>query len=564
MTPGQIAYQKIKALENAPTQLPVPSPTQTVVVGSIDAQSGAFTFLVPTFKQTLRDPAGAAGRPVQLTVGTVTTNCVNLTLAFEVTNVPKANAPPEQDQARRVTGVATTGGTGDVTVSGFPSAGTQGSRILLNAGLSASAMLTAPTVTPAVETWPIGITVHGTQTFQHISIIRPPVLGMGAFTIPAFLLAIVFAPPQGTLTKNSNSFADKVVITNSTTVSASNETDTKTMLAYSASDLAGKVADVLTQIAGLITGYSSLSGGGGAAAAAASGGDSGGDTAQFANTLKEFGTGFKLFGDILSGLTDQGTSSGTTSVTVTGSNSLSIVTTFTDTYGSENTKGPPDGNRFIYLKNVLAVWSNVNGNVGLTIIDPGSPTADSGDALANDLQVLSAGNIPESGLDPASIQSMLDFDPYYVLKKLSAIQIQERPPLLGPPRFVPLSPPGATGRGTSNTGDVFSLATEVITDTSTSTASKSTTVTDAKPGWIDVLFGIDSNVETTTTITTSNTVTSDQKTDATVTNTVTMFSAGINDPYNINLYYDTFSQTIVPVDVNSQVIKGVTVVPNPG
>ena len=81
---------------------------------------------------------------------------------------------------------------------------------------------------------------------------------------------------------------------------------------------------------------------------------------------------------------------------------------------------------------------------------------------------------------------------------------------------------------------------------STTNASKTINVTDAKPGWIDVLMGAD-NVETNTTVTATNTVTNEQKTDETITNTVTMVSAGEGDSYSVNLYFDNFSQTIVPV-----------------
>jgi hypothetical protein len=80
----QDAYAKIKALENSTSaQLPLPAPTDAIVVGSIDAQSGAFTFKVPTFQQTISEPPPPGGKPqppIVLTVGIVATNCVNLTL----------------------------------------------------------------------------------------------------------------------------------------------------------------------------------------------------------------------------------------------------------------------------------------------------------------------------------------------------------------------------------------------------------------------------------------------------------------------------------------------------
>ena len=60
----QDAYAKIKALENSTSaQLPLPAPTDAIVVGSVDAQSGAFTFAVPTFQQTIAEPPPPGGKP---------------------------------------------------------------------------------------------------------------------------------------------------------------------------------------------------------------------------------------------------------------------------------------------------------------------------------------------------------------------------------------------------------------------------------------------------------------------------------------------------------------------
>ena len=214
-----------------------------------------------------------------------------------------------------VGGGGTVGSTGDVTISGFPPSGTQGSRIYVNAGVSASAMLNSRNVTPAVETFPIGITVHGQLTYQHIAILRPPVLGIGAFTIPALPVAIIFAPPQGQLAKNSNTFTDKVTVSTTTTVSISTETDTKSAQAYTAADLAGKVSGLLTQIAGLIAGAGALTttGGGSASLINVISGPPGGGTltgvesaggggsASFGDVLKGFSAGYGVLGDILSG-----------------------------------------------------------------------------------------------------------------------------------------------------------------------------------------------------------------------------------------------------------------------
>jgi hypothetical protein len=308
MTPAYLnAYNQIKALENASVPLPLPAPTDAVLVGSIDAQTGAFTWSVPTFQQSINmstgnstarpllqgaggglggtglgevgDGSGISGTlggdgggttgttggtgtteaPTIITVGTVATNCVNLSLLFDVTNV---QAIQEQTRVATATSVGVisgeTGSTGNVTISGFPTSGTQGSQIILNAGLAASATEQTTSVLPAIQTFPIGITVNGTLTYIHIAIIRPPVLGVGAFTIPALPVAIVFSPPQGALAKNSNTFTDKVVFTTSMSTSVSTQTATKTAQAYTPADLAGKVGQLATQLGAVVAGVAAI------------------------------------------------------------------------------------------------------------------------------------------------------------------------------------------------------------------------------------------------------------------------------------------------------------------
>jgi hypothetical protein len=432
-------------------------------------------------------------------------------------------------------------------------------------------MLNAVTVNPSIGTFPIGVTVHGQQTFQHIAILRPPVLGVGGFTIPALPVAIIYAPPQGQLLKNTNTFVDKVTISSTTTVSMANQTDTKTVLAYTKAQLAGKVAGLLTQVAALIAGVGGLETSAGSSVSLINvingppgGGTLGGvegapgnpKSASLGDTLKAFGAGFSVLGDILDGITDDGNNSNTSSISSQTNNTLTVSVTFSDTYGSEQGKGPGDGDRFVYLENVLALWSNVNGEVALTVLGFSGVGAWSGDTLTADLQKLASGGTATSGLDAKTIQLLLNLDPYFLLRGRSPIVVNTGPALLGPPRFTPLSPENRKGAGTTATGDQFSMAVENISDTSTTNTSKTIQVTDTKPGWLNVLFGTDDNVETTTTVTATNTVTSDQKTDQTVTNTIVMVSVGPSDPYNINLYFDNFSQTIVPVPFDSPVLQG--------
>jgi hypothetical protein len=130
-----------------------------------------------------------------------------------------------------------------------------------------------------------------------------------------------------------------------------------------------------------------------------------------------------------------------------------------------------------------------------------------------------------------------------------------QPPVIGPPRFVPADPQQRKGAGTPPGGDVFSVANETIVEDKTVTNNITTKVTDAKPGWLDVVFGAD-DTETTTTMTFTSGATTDDKSDETITNTITMFSQGSEDAYDLQIYYDRLFGTLVPVPTGSPLLQG--------
>lgn len=251
------AYQAIKNLETDTGALPLPPPTATVYVGSIDQQTGNVTYAVPTFVQTIAEPppplemrpppppphldavlrktriGGGGGDlgstdggvgvnigpgnpgnptqppytpPVQNTVAIVQTNAVNLTVSFDVTGATSSTGVNENARLATVstgvnTGINTTlSSTGNVTITGYPTT-TQGSTIYVNVGLATSSMLNTPHIDPAMSTVPLQLSVSGQISFVYLAIIRPPVLGVGGFTMPALPIGIIFAPPQGVLKK---------------------------------------------------------------------------------------------------------------------------------------------------------------------------------------------------------------------------------------------------------------------------------------------------------------------------------------------------------------------------
>jgi hypothetical protein len=578
------AYQGIKNLENNGT-IQLPSPAETILVGTINARTGDFTFRVPTFQQSvsvLTPPGAKPTPPVVTTVGVVATNCVNLTLALEVLDAvlkapggpgkgpPILKGPPvlrnpfEADP--KSVSVASSaakhlpinpvrgpvlddaGGVsfGGVTISGFPGAGTQGTQILLNAGTTASSVgeaPTAPPITPPIEPFLLQITVNGQLSFQKIAILRPPVLGVGAFTIPALPVGIIFAPPQGQQAKNINTFNDTVTTTTSTTVSVSNQDATKTAQAFTPGELAQNVNSTITQLAALsalLPGVATTAGPASLLTVISS--LIGGQEQSFGlgNLLQLTGSGLTSFNNLLTGIAGQTSNSSTSSITTTTSNTLSISVTFSESYGSTASLGPGAGDRFIYFENVRAVWSNNNGDVGITVLGfDGVAAWDGSDLIADQQSLAAGGTATNTHLDANTLAMLLSLDPYY----------NSNPQFL-PPRFTPLSPPNRSGGGTSASGDAFSVTNESISDTSTTNTSQTINVTDVKPGFIPVLLG-SSNTETTTTVTATNTVTTDQKTDDKTSNTITFIQTSPTDRYNVNLYFDNLFQMLLAVEAPS-------------
>jgi hypothetical protein len=171
---------------------------------------------------------------------------------------------------------------------------------------------------------------------------------------------------------------------------------------------------------------------------------------------------------------------------------------------------------------------------------------------------LAAGGQPRLGLSAAAIASLLSQDPLVPGTRRSIIVSQFGPPLIGPPRFAPAQPPGRTGSGTSPTGDIFQASFDTTNDTKTITTTNQTTITDAKPGWLGVVFGGQDNTETTTTDSFTTTQTVDTSSDDKIVSTITMFSTGAADAYDIKIFYDNTFGTYAIVDADSAALQGGT------
>lgn len=592
------AYAQIKTLENS-GQITLPTTLDTVTVGTIDPKAGTFTWSVPTLTRTTVIPPVPPGKTntiVNQTVGVVATKAVDLRLRFAVipqrtqlqnapvmarTAVPAggSGAPSAGGAAPAAlkvnpVNVGAIGGlanetNGGTTIAGFPTVTSAASEIVVDAGLICSQYEPlAMNTTPRVSTIDVTISIPGKQDIVvPMFVLRPPVVGMGVFTIPALPMTIVYAPPQGKQLKNTATYSDTTTLTRTVTSSITQSTNTKTVQAYSAADLIGKVAGAIAAVVAVV----GTGGAGAAAGASVAGALAELGTALFgaakdandstADATKQISSELTLVGNIVTAVDSSGPPSATNAVTVENDHSLTIATSSMSQYMSDTGLGSGPGDRVVYLSNVKAFWAAANGEVGIAIIGSDGPAANAMQDLQQELQSINAGNAPRLGLDAVSIQSLLNQDPLTQASPRPIVSVLHAP-LIGPPRFTPADPPEHKGSGTGPQGDQFQATLDTTTEDKTVNTTSTTNVTDMKPGWAAVLFGAD-NTETTTTTTFTTSQTTDLKTEEKIVSIITMFSEGADDPYDIKIFYDTTFKTYAIVDANSPALQGVSAVMDP-
>jgi hypothetical protein len=569
------AYAQIKRLENS-GQITLPEPQATVTMGTIHLDMGTFTWALPTLIQTTVTPPGPGQKTntiTKVTVGVVSTKAVDLRLRFEVTKpvspTPATPVPVTATAASEVrlapdailgTGFLLNNG---ASITPWPTVSSTETEITVDAGLVSSAAIpNQHNITPPVTTFAATINIQSHPAIElKFFVLRPPVIGMGAFTIPALPMTIVYAPPQGKLDKNTATYSNAQTVSRTVTTSISSANSTKQAQAYTAGDLIGKLAGAITAVAAVVGTDGAAAGGGASVAGALS--ELG--TALFgpakdandstASATKQISGELNLLSTVLNGLDDT-ISSQTSTVTTENDHSITLTTTNLDQWAAESGLGPGVGDRIVYLSNVKVVWMAVNGEVGIHVLGFDGFGANSAQDLLQEEQSLASGKPPRLGLDLDTIKSLLSQDPLVETAR-STLGAGVGPPAVGPPRFVPANPAGHKGSGTgaSSGGDVVQASFDTATDDKQTTTNSQTNITDAKPGWLSVLFGAD-NVETTTTSVLTSTQSVDDKSDDKVTATVTFFSEGADDPYNVLLFYDNTFGTYAILDVNSSLLVG--------
>ena len=567
----EAAYAQLKKLESS-SLIDVPETQETIEVGVIDPKQGTFDWAVPTVTQTIRvaPPPGThkPQPPIELIVGVVSTKAVDLRLRFAVVPLRRR---PVATQLRTV--VSLSGGVvgdpfewnGGVTVSGFPTVSSTANEITIDLGHVYSTIMQTTSTTPPIARIDAMINFLDYEAIPvHLFVLRPPVLGVGAFTMPALPMTIVYAPPQGKTAQNTQTYSHSQVLTRTLTTSLTTATSTQTAQAYSASDLIAKASAAIAAVVAIV-------GTGGAAASgptvvgaleqlgAAVFGPIEKDNDSIADALGKAKDELSNLATVLGGFVPPTTAEQQVGVTTEDDHSVTLTSSSLEQFGSEQRLGPGLGDRIVYLKNVRVVWMAVGGNVDIVVLGYQGIGANGVQDLVQEQQALAGGAAPTLGLDETTISYLLAVDPLHRRpshRPVAPPVVVTGPPVVGPPRYVPATPPGRSGTGTSAAGDVFEASFATTTDQSHTVTRARSTVTDVKPAWIPVLFGLADNQETTTVTTFTTATTTDARSEDKLTSTVTLVSTGLDDPYDVKIFYDNTFGTYAILDAGSPLLRG--------
>ncbi len=349
----------------------------------------------------------------------------------------------------------------------------------------------------------------GTKAYSDsISLSRPRVLGAGVFTVAALPIGVVYEPPQTGTGRARQTVTRSKTVGTSTTAGSTSEKSTNR-----------------PKFVGLAAYQQKLN--------------------ALKGALRNVGAALNpsLSGWVDNALAAFGTTTITTIAGVTVGTEGTLETTFTDSETVQTSAGlgPGRGDFVSFLKNAEIAWVMVEGQVSFFLMSAESRSPGiTVETLKSDL----AGLTNRTGLDATSLQGLLALDPFVAGGATAS---------LASPRFVECEPIF----GDSNYSRLHSHTVKQ-SDKVSRTEFKST-ARDYKPGWANVLFGINSSAETTT-----------MKTTQTTTNTTTLsdsltsqieIPADPSHPYNVKVCWDTLFNnfTVQPPSLTGPIVVAGTV-----
>lgn len=324
---------------------------------------------------------------------------------------------------------------------------------------------------------------------------RPEVGGVGAFTVAALPVTIVYEPPQNAAHTNSASASFAQESTVVTTVSKGNSTASTPI--WVAGDAAKQIGVKMAHL---------LPGGPYAA-------------------------------QVLSGiLSAWDTVSPTTTTELNADHTLSVKVSTTQGITTAARGGPGHGDLVVFYKDARVAWGMDAGRVSLTLLDHGPLAMVTVDTLRTDLTAATAGQTaPVTGLDATTLSSLIKLDP---------MAAPRRPidTIFGV--ALPTSRFTNDARLLMNGVSYSQSMSHTITESDkTSTMTTTTTLKDANSGWLS-LIGIGDPVDDKVTTKVSFGSSRTASTSSTKTTTLSL-DAAANESYSVDVFYDKIFGTFL-------------------
>lgn len=331
----------------------------------------------------------------------------------------------------------------------------------------------------------------GLTRSDKLNVSRSSVLGAGAFTLAALPVSIVYEPPQNVARTNAASMTFRTEMTTIQTVTKGSGTTSAPKWATGV-----VMSDIFNRLANHV---------------------------GIVNAAKQGLSAVKT----LMGSVDSSTTSGTT---VNSDSTLGVSQVNVQTMSTNSHTGPGRGDVVVFYKNARVAWVMEDGEVSLSLLDHGAMGVVTIDTLRSDLAAVNAGQVaPVTGLDAASLTSLIALDPQAVSNKLGSIFGSA--PKLPASRFTKQTTLILSGSSFNN-----SVSHTVTQSDTTSTTNTSTTVKDYHPGWLS-LVGIGETKAGTFT----STMTLGSSRTSTISSTVSAnlsLSAGAGESYSVDINYD--------------------------
>lgn len=441
-------YQKLRALEFAVPPIPA---IQTVSMGSWVAGSN-FVGTAST--------CSIVGFPVkhrQCIPPTVTINAINAVLTFSVPNGVTLTAAGRTVQ-------------------------------------SSNGQATVDVGNADVVDWRLQSGAHSYA--DKVIIARPAVAGMGAFTIAALPISIIYEPPQNAAFTNSATIQFATESTVVDTISkSSGTTNTPTWAGGEAALMVGQ---------------------------------------KMASITPQTSAAWPLISGVISALSSQPVETFASQVNT--DRTLSVRMTDHQVVTTAAHSGPGRGDLIAFYRNARVIWGMDAGKVTLTLLDHGGLSMFSIDHLRADLAALARGQAARSGLDAPTITSLIALDP-----------LAQARPIMDTILSVPNLPPRRFAKkNTLNVNAARFTQTFTHSISQSDKASKlqtTTTVTDSHGGWL-TLLGIGS--QTGGKMTTQISLGSSRTTSDTQTKSASYsLEAGPNEAYTVEVYYDNIFGTFL-------------------